>query len=60
MVPFTLSEMEKEGYTLMESPEWTPVRSTSSMMPGTNTSRPSQMASTSTGLSSSTSTAVFR
>ena len=32
----------------MESPEWMPVRSTSSMMPGTNTSLPSQMASTST------------
>ena len=55
----------------MESPLWMPVRSTSSMMPGTNTSRPSQMASTSislpmmylstsTGLSTSTSTAVFK
>jgi hypothetical protein len=55
----------------MESPEWTPVRSTSSMMPGTKTSRPSQIASTSTslpsmylststGLSTSISTAVLR
>ena len=34
MLFFTLSEMLKEGYTLMESPEWTPVRSTSSIMPG--------------------------
>ena len=38
MVSFTAWEMEKVGYTLTESPEWTPVRSTSSMMPGTNTS----------------------
>ena len=71
MVSFTAWEMEKVGYTLTESPEWTPVRSTSSMMPGTNTSAPSQMASTSTslpmmylststGLSASTSTAVLR
>ena len=55
----------------MESPEWMPVRSTSSMMPGTNTSLPSQTASTSsslptmylstsTGCSSLISTAFFR
>ena len=71
MIPFTLLLMEKAGYTEMESPLWMPVRSTSSMMPGTNTSRPSQIASTSTslprmylststGLSASISTAVFR
>ena len=55
----------------MESPECTPVLSTSSMMPGTNTSLPSHTASTSTslprmylststGLSTSISTAVLR
>ena len=71
MIPLTLLLMEKAGYTEMESPLWIPVRSTSSMMPGTNTFRPSQMASTSTslpwmylsistGLSASISTAVFR
>ena len=40
----------KVGYTLIESPEWMPVRSTCSMMPGMKTSRPSQMASTSSSL----------
>ena len=50
MIPLTRSEMLNGGYTLMLSPLWMPVRSTSSMMPGTNTSCPSQMASTSTSL----------
>ena len=59
------------GYTLMLSPEWMPVRSTCSMMPGMYTCSPSHTASvssslpmmylsTSTGWSSSSSTAVRR
>ena len=45
-----LRSWRRAGYTLMLSPEWTPVRSTCSMMPGMNTSVPSQTASTSTSL----------
>ena len=71
IVPFTLSEIENGGYTLILSPLCTPVRSTSSMIPGTNTSIPSHTASTSTslptiylststGFSSLMSTALFR
>ena len=50
MRSFTCSDMENGGKTLVLSPECTPVRSTSSIMPGRNTSVPSQIASTSTSL----------
>ena len=41
------SSISEAGYTAMLSPEWIPVRSTCSMMPGIRMSSPSQMASTS-------------
>ena len=42
MVWSILSPMEKGGYTAMESPEWTPVRSMCCMTPGISTSVPSE------------------
>ena len=47
---FTFGLRLKDGYTLMLSPEWMPVRSTCSMMAGMKTFSPSQMASTSVSL----------
>ena len=44
------SLMFQAGYTAMESPEWTPVRSMCSIMPGIRMSSPSQMASTSSSV----------
>jgi len=41
------SSMSEAGYTAMLSPEWIPVRSTCSIMPGMRMFSPSQMASTS-------------
>ena len=44
------SPMEKGGYTAIESPEWTPVRSMCCMTPGISTSAPSEITSTSSSL----------
>ena len=38
------------GYTAMESPEWTPARSTCSIIPGISMEVPSDTASTSTSM----------
>ena len=50
MVLSIRSPMEKGGYTAMESPEWTPVRSMCCMTPGMSTSTPSEITSTSSSL----------